>query len=87
MNQLAIMFYDPNFGITIEEALEENDIIYAIEKTPISLLEIDPLYCKTFILADTNNESLNQLRKTTQLTIAAVYITTNGRYEVMNEVL
>jgi hypothetical protein len=84
MNQLAILFHDPNFGISIEDALEEAGIAYSIERTPTSLLEIDPFYCKTFIFAtDISIDTFNHLRHSKQLTIAGVYAVSDGRYEAI----
>jgi len=81
MNQMAIMYHDPNFGMSIEDALEEAGIIYSIERTPSFLLERDPFYCKTFIKASISVEALNQLRHSKQLKIAGVYNITDGHFE------
>lgn len=87
MNQLVILFHDPNFGILIEDALEDTGVSYTMNKTPETLLEKDPFYCKTFIMADISVEDMKHLQQSKQLTIAAIYIVSNGRYEaVMNEV-
>ncbi|MCM3130183.1 MULTISPECIES: hypothetical protein [unclassified Paenibacillus] len=84
MNKVAILFHDPNLGISVEEALEAVNISYSIEKTPVELFEIDPFYCKTHILAEISIEHLDQLRVANRLIIAGTYIvSSNGRYEVV----
>lgn len=81
MNQVLVTFYDPNYGIAIEDALDESGVVYSLAKTPVSLFEVDPLFCKTMIEANTDTETLRGLTQTRQLNIAGVFARNNDRYE------
>jgi hypothetical protein len=81
MNRIMVLFYDPNFGIAIEDALEESGVSYLMVKTPETLFEVDPLFCKTMIEAETNIETLKGLRNGRQLNIAGTFSKINDRYE------
>lgn len=55
---IFVLFYDPTFGLAIEDAFEEQGVPYLIKKTPESLLDVDPFFCKTMISAKINKETL-----------------------------
>ncbi|RRJ54664.1 hypothetical protein EHV15_34265 [Paenibacillus oralis] len=81
MNGIMVLFYDPNYGLAIEDALEKSGVSYSMLKTPEMLFEVDPLFCKTMIEADTNKETLKGLKDSRQLNIAGAFVKFNDRYE------
>lgn len=44
LNPILILFYDPTYGLAIEDALEDSEVSYSMVKTPESLFEIDPFF-------------------------------------------
>lgn len=81
MDSIVIVFYDPNYGLSIEDAFDETGIGYSIEKTPDALLECDPMFCKTMIIATLEIVTLQKLIMNRQLKVAGVFVKINSRFE------
>lgn len=79
MDSIVIVFYDPNYGLLIEEALEETGIGYSIEKTSDTILEHDPMFCKTMIIATLELGALQELIMNRQLKVAGAFVMINNQ--------
>jgi hypothetical protein len=89
MQRLLILFYDPNYGIDIEDVLCDQNIEYEINKTPTELLDVDPFFCKTLIVTSANVDVVKELMNSQHLKVEGLFTQTpeTGYQSVLEKVV
>lgn len=83
MNMYCLLFFDPNYGMTIEDVLVQKNIFYSIAKTPDNLIEVNPIFCKTMIKVEMEAEEIFELFTVLKCSIAAIFEKTNNNFEML----